>query len=90
MLRIALTITGRVQGVFYRANARVQATELGLAGWVRNVSDGSVEIIAEGEKLMLEKFIKWCKIGSPSSRVDNIEVKWQTATGEFKNFAIRY
>ena len=89
-VRVHLIIYGRVQGVFYRYGAQEAARELGLTGWVRNNYDGTVEAVAEGPKGVLERFVEWCWKGPPRARVDNIELKWEQATGEFKSFGIGY
>jgi acylphosphatase len=88
--RAHIKVTGRVQGVYYRSTAREVAIELGLTGWVRNVPDGSVEIVAEGEKEKIEEFIKWCWKGPPLAIVKNLEVKWEEYKNEFKSFEVRY
>jgi acylphosphatase len=75
-----LCITGRVQGVFYRGWAVEQARALGLKGWIRNRSDGSVEAVAYGEPHAVDEFIARCRQGSPSARVERVDV--QTADGE--------
>lgn len=90
MDRVYLKISGRVQGVFFRANTQAKAVELGITGWVRNSEDGSVEVTAEGEKNILEKLISWCQVGPPAGKVTKVEVVWEKATGEFKSFSIRY
>jgi len=86
MERLHLIISGRVQGVFFRSNTEEKARQLGLFGWVRNLSDGRVEALAEGDRASLEIFLDWCYKGSPSANVENIEANWQKSTGEFKNF----
>ena len=88
MKRVTVRVFGRVQGVFFRYTARHHAEKLGLKGWARNEADGSVAITAEGEEEALEKFLDWCRRGPLLARVDNIEIKWQEATGEFKRFEI--
>ena len=86
--RVHLRIKGRVQGVFFRYETQSVAQRLGLVGWVRNRLDGSVEVVAEGEKEKLDELIKWCHQGPPLARVDSVEVQWEEPTGEFKNFSI--
>jgi acylphosphatase len=71
-----ITVTGRVQGIFMRAEARQKALELGLAGWVRNENDGSVTICAQGQREELEKFADWCRIGPQGARVDSLKVDY--------------
>ncbi len=90
MKRAHIWVSGRVQGVWYRATARDVAQRLGLTGWVRNLPDGRVEIVAEGDETALEEFIKWCWEGPPLARVDNVEVVWEPFKGEFDTFFVRY
>lgn len=86
--RAHVIIKGRVQGVFFRAEARRKAEELGLTGWVRNNPDGTVEAVAEGDVDMVEKFVKWCHEGPPRARVEAVEVSRSGGTGEFTRFTI--
>ena len=86
--RVSIIINGQVQGVFFRYKTQQEAQKLGLTGWVRNNGDGSVEILAEGTEDKLEELINWCKAGPRSAKVENIEVKWQTYSGEFNDFII--
>lgn len=86
--RVELHIIGRVQGVFYRASARAKARELGLAGYARNLHDGAVKIVAEGEEGSLERLVAWCRVGPPAARVTRVEVTRATATGEFVGFSV--
>jgi len=88
--RLIVKIFGQVQGVFFRSYTQKTAEDLGLTGWVQNESDGSVLVIAEGEKLKLKDFLEFLKKGPNSARVSKIEIKWEKATGEFKNFEIKY
>jgi acylphosphatase len=88
MTRAELLITGRVQGVFYRASAQQEAQRLGVHGEIRNLPGGEVEAIVEGEKAAVEEFIDWCRRGPPSADVENVRVRWVTATGEFRTFRV--
>ena len=88
--RLHLKITGRVQGVFYRATTHEQALRLGLVGWVRNMPDGSVELCAEGPREVLEQLLEWCRQGPPGARVSGVRPSWSEATGEHQRFAVRY
>jgi acylphosphatase len=88
--RIHLFIKGKVQGVFFRARTKKQADSLGLKGWVRNLSDGSVEAVFEGTEENIEKVIEWCKEGPTGAIVTSIEAQPEEPTGEFKSFGIRY
>lgn len=88
--RLHLTVHGTVQGVFFRANSDEQARRLNLKGWVMNKSDGSVEIVAEGDKQALERLLEWCSHGPRGAVVEKMEKEWLEATGEFSEFSIRY
>jgi acylphosphatase len=88
--RVNIFVSGLVQGVFFRSQTKNKAEELGLFGWVKNLADGRVEILAEGERDKLEKLVDWTKKEPGSARVDNLEVNWQEYQGEFKDFEIRY
>lgn len=88
--RVEIQVFGRVQGVFFRFQANTCAKELDLTGWVKNEEDGSVKIVAEGEKENLQKLIAWTKKGSLFARVDKIEVKWEEGKGEFEKFETKY
>ena len=88
--RIHIFVTGRVQGVFFRQSARVIAIKNNVNGWVRNLDDGRVEIIAEGEKQNIDNFVIWCKTGPANSRVDEFELLNENFTGKFENFEVRY
>lgn len=76
LMSVHLIVSGRVQGVWFRAGTREQALELGLCGWAKNCPDGIVEIHAEGDKKTLEQFITWCRKGPPAARVSALEVEW--------------
>ena len=90
MERVHVVVQGRVQGVYFRASARNRARRLGLSGWVRNCPDGSVELLAEGEKNVLEQLIAWSRQGPPAAHVTEVQVAWQAATGEFAGFEVKY
>ncbi|MBI4416152.1 MAG: acylphosphatase [Euryarchaeota archaeon] len=87
--RAHVVFRGHVQGVFFRANCRERALELGLTGWVRNRYDGSVEAVFEGEKEAVEEAIAWNRTSQPHARVADVEVAWAEATGGFRTFEIR-
>ena len=74
LVRKRLRITGRVQGVAFRASTVTIARTLGLAGWVANRADDSVEAVAEGDEAKVAAFIRWCHHGPPAARVDRVEV----------------
>lgn len=87
--RMRLFVHGVVQGVFFRVSTREQAVALGLRGLVRNLPDGSVEVVAEGHEAALLELIKWCKRGPPGARVSSIvEEPWEDARDEFATFRI--
>lgn len=88
--RVYIKVYGRVQGVFYRDQAKKTADELGITGWVKNSGDGAVEITAEGDKPVLRQFIVHCRKGSPLSKVEKLDYNWEEYTGKFKEFYIRY
>ncbi len=85
-----LLITGRVQGVWYRASTAQEAQTLGLAGWVRNMPDGSVEALAQGTKEQVEALIQWCWQGPELARVGAIDVEWIEADERMNRFDVRY
>ncbi len=89
-VRAHVFVEGRVQGVFFRANTREEANLLGLTGWVRNCWDGRVEAVFEGEREKVEKVRSWCNKGPPGSLVENVEINWEQATGEYDTFSIEY
>lgn len=86
--RAHVYVNGRVQGVFFRAETANVARRLGVDGWVRNLPDGSVEAIFEGEKENVEKAVEFCRRGPPGAYVKDLEVKWEDWKGEFKGFGI--
>jgi acylphosphatase len=88
--RVHVFISGRVQGVFFRAYTRDAARQAGVSGWVRNMRDGRVEAIFEGDEENVRKMIKWCNEGSPMGRVDSVEVQEEVYTGEFASFMITH
>ncbi|MCX7974571.1 MAG: acylphosphatase [Candidatus Aminicenantes bacterium] len=87
--RLHAFISGRVQGVFFRDFTRQWANFFGITGWVRNVFDGRVEVIAEGEEEQLNLFLEKLKEGPPLARVDKVDVTWEEYRGEFADFRIR-
>jgi acylphosphatase len=89
-IRIRALVSGRVQGVFFRAETREQARRLGVAGWVRNLSDGRVEVLAEGEALSVRNLMDWCRNGPPHARVVLVEEFPESFTGEFETFFITH
>ena len=86
--QVQLTVRGRVQGVFFRASAQREARRMGLTGWVKNRQDGSVEMLVEGEEDGLKDLIAWANRGPSASRVERVDVRWRSYTGEFPDFRI--
>ncbi len=89
LARAHVYFEGRVQGVFFRANTEKKARELGIHGWVRNLPDGRVEAVFEGERSAVEKLIEWCRTSQPYARVTDAETTWEDEKGE-SGFRIRY
>jgi acylphosphatase len=75
-------VSGRVQGVWFRESCREQAQALGVAGWVRNLSDGRVEAVFEGPPAAVERAVAWCREGPRRSRVEQVEVAAESPVGE--------
>ena len=86
--RYHVRISGRVQGVFFRANTWKTARSLGLTGWVRNLPDGRVETVFEGEQKNAEAMLAWCRTGTPPASVDHNDVAEESAEGSFTGFDI--
>ncbi len=84
--RIHIFVYGMVHGVFFRANTVGIARKLRLKGWVRNRRDGSVEIVAEGDKEKLMELLEWCKIGPEGAIVERVDHRWEKPTFELKDF----
>jgi acylphosphatase len=86
--RVRILITGLVQGVFFRREMTDYARRLGISGWVRNLRDGRVEALAEGERLRLDDLIRFCHVGPRGAVVRKVEVEWSDYSGEFRGFRI--
>ena len=86
--RVRVVVNGRVQGVGYRQAAAVEAERLGITGWVRNLPDGRVEALAEGEKESVDALVAWLRHGPRLARVDEMKVAWEPHRGEFAEFRI--
>jgi acylphosphatase len=88
--RAHIHVTGRVQGVGYRASCLWEARDRKLVGWVRNLDDGRVEAMVEGPREAIEDLVAWCRLGPATARVVDVAVAWSEATGEFRDFRIAH
>jgi len=88
--RIRILVTGRVQGVGFRAFVQQVAEDLGLTGWVRNLGYDQVETVAEGDPEVLERFLRSVQAGPRSSRIDDVQVQWEPPLSETSHFEVRY
>jgi acylphosphatase len=88
--RAHVFISGWVQGVFFRAETRDLARQLGVTGWVRNLWDGRVEAVFEGEDWAVERLVSWCQRGPRGAEVENIEIAYEDYIGEHETFSVRY
>jgi len=90
MKKVHVYISGRVQGVFFRAETQRAAVCLQLTGWVRNTEDGRVEAVFEGEDRDIDKMLAWCQTGPPHASVDQVIVEEEPFTGDYPNFKIAF
>jgi acylphosphatase len=88
-MRLEATVTGRVQGVYFRQSTVEQARALGLSGWVANRPNGSVAVCAEGEAGALKRLLEWLHHGPPAAHVENVTADWSAAADSFRGFAVR-
>ena len=88
--RVHVFVTGRVQGVFFRQATKVTAIKNNVTGWVRNLDDGRVEILIEGDDKCIDSVIALCDCGPANSRVDDIQINNENYLGSFENFEVRY
>ena len=86
--RTRIVIRGLVQGVLFRREITNMARRTGVTGWVRNLQDGRVEAVAEGDKEMLDELVRFCRVGPPRAKVSGLEVEWSDFKGEFRGFRI--
>ena len=89
-IRAHIFVSGRVQGVFFRDHTQRWASSSGLTGWVRNLFDGRVEAVVEGERGRIEELIARLKQGPPMADVTNVDVTWENFKGEFEGFRITW
>lgn len=89
-VRIGVTVHGRVQGVSFRHHTHCRAVELGVTGWVRNLSDGSVEGLFEGDNAAVSALVEWCRSGPPAARVERLDIRVGESSDEFSSFKIAY
>ena len=90
MKRVNIIVHGSVQGVFFRANAKEIAEGLGLSGYAKNLPNGAVEVVAEGEEDKLKELISFCKKGPEAAEVSKVDVKFSETSNEFEGFEVRY
>jgi acylphosphatase len=90
MKRIRVTITGMVQGVFFRARTRNEAIRNNVTGWVKNLPDGRVEAVFEGKPDDVDRVVGWCRIGPSQAVVEHVEAVEEPSSGAFRDFSIRY
>ena len=90
MARVSVIVRGRVQGVAFRNYTCRQALELGVTGWVRNLPDGAVEGLFEGEDGAVAALVEWCRSGPPAAQVERLETHQGIHSGEFEDFTIAY
>lgn len=90
MVRSSVVVHGLVQGVAFRHHTCRRALELGVTGWVRNLPDGSVECMFEGDEAAVNALVEWCRSGPPAARVDRLDVRADTYRSEFDSFLITF
>ncbi len=90
MKRMHVYVSGRVQGVFFRASTQRAARGLDLKGWVKNLRDGSVEALFEGKEEDVNEMLRWCRKGPPGAAVHHCQAVEEPYTGEFQDFRISY
>ena len=88
--RVRLFVKGKVQGVFFRQALKVTAKKNNVNGWVRNLKDGRVEALLEGDDVDVSTLVEWCHAGSANARVEDIDIKNEKYSGEFSKFEVLY
>ena len=88
-VKVHIFVSGRVQGVFFRYETQEKAREFGVTGWVRNLPDGRVEAVFEGERVKVKEMLKWAEKGPSGAIVDHLDAVWEGYRGEFQDFEVR-
>ena len=86
--QVHVRISGKVQGVFFRAHTKQKAEQIGVTGWVKNTSDGKVEAVFEGEEPCIQEMLNWCHHGPPKAQVDKVDIRIILGTKAFETFTI--
>lgn len=86
--RAHIYVTGKVQGVFFRQNTKRQAQSRGVYGWVRNLEDGRVEAVFEGEEEAVKAVVEFCRVGPKTAQVSDVVVTWEPCSNQFQSFNI--
>ncbi len=89
-VRVHVFVSGRVQGVFFRQRTKQQAENHGVTGWVRNLDDGRVEAVFEGEENDVRALVDFCRSGPRGAAITGVDVTWEKFEGEFQNFKVTY
>lgn len=89
-IRAHILVQGRVQGVFFRDHTQKWASSLGVSGWVKNLANGQVEILVEGEKDKIKDLIELVRKGPPMSRVEGLDIEWAAYTGNYEDFRVTW
>jgi acylphosphatase len=88
--RVHLFISGRVQGVTFRASTKRKARDLGVRGWIKNLHDGRVEAVLEGSEGSVDQLVEWCHHGPGPARVEKVDVREEEVRNEFDGFQVRF
>ena len=88
--RVRIFVTGKVQGVFFRQALKVTAKKNSIAGWAKNLGDGRVEAVLEGDDAGVGRVVEWCHAGPANARVAGVEIKSEKFAGEFSTFDVLY
>lgn len=89
-IRARVRIAGKVQGVYFRQNTRIVANRHRVTGWVKNLKDGRVEAVLEGNEMDVSEVIEWFYAGPPKAIVDDVQIKYEPYIGEFQEFKVNY